>query len=88
MDRKVQTTGHMVEWLLSVLPDTRLQDPRLVSAVRYLTNAMNRNRNNQWKIGPKGHALRSLAMYYERVYQEGSAWKSLVVATEDGLELR
>ena len=83
MDRKVQTTGHMVEWLLSVLPDSQLQDPRLVSSVRYLTNAMNQNRAHEWKIGPKGHALRALAMYYQRVYQEGPAWQSLIVAQQD-----
>ena len=88
MDRKIQTTGHMVEWLLSVLPDSQLQDPRLVSAVRYIANAMNRNRTHQWKIGPKGHALRSLAMYYDRVYQEGPAWQSLVIATEEAANRR
>ena len=88
MDRKVQTTGHMVEWLLSVLPDSQLQDPRLVSAVSYINNAMNQNRGHEWKIGPKGHALRSLAMYYERVYQEGPAWQSLIVAAEDGADRR
>ncbi len=88
MDRKVQTTGHMVEWLLSVLPDSQLQDPRLVSAVSYITNAMNQNRTHEWKIGPKGHALRSLAMYYERVFQEGPAWQSLIVASEDGADRR
>ena len=88
MDRKVQTTGHMVEWLLTVLPDTELQDPRLVNAVRYLTNAMNQNRQQKWKIGPKGHALRALAMFYDRVYQEGPAWQSLVIATQDGADRR
>ena len=88
MDRKVQTTGHMVEWLLSVLPDSQLQNPRLVSAVRYLNNAMNRNRSHEWKIGPKGHALRALAMYYDRVYQDGPAWQSLILATEDAANRR
>ncbi|MEC8475646.1 MAG: hypothetical protein VXZ38_13400 [Planctomycetota bacterium] len=88
MDRKVQTTGHMVEWLLTVLPDTELQDPRLVNAVRYLTNAMNQNRQQKWKVGPKGHALRALAMFYDRVYREGPAWQSLVIATQDRADRR
>jgi hypothetical protein len=76
MDRKVQTTGHMVEWLLTVLPDTELQDPRLVDAVGFLLASMSNNRTNEWSIGPKGHALRSLAMFYERVYKSGPAWRS------------
>jgi hypothetical protein len=75
LDRKIQTTGHIVEWLLTVTPDSELQNPRLVSAVRYLLNAMYGERNHDWKVGPKGHALRSLAMYYERVYQQGPAWR-------------
>ena len=76
LDRKVQTTGHMVEWLLTVTPDSQLQNPRLVSAIRFLLNSMYEERRNEWEIGPKGHALRSLAMYYERVYQDGPAWQS------------
>ena len=76
MDRKIQTTGHMVEWLLTVTPDSQLQDRRIVAAVRYLLNTMYNERGHDWKIGPKGHALRSLAMYYERVYNSGPAWQS------------
>lgn len=84
MDRKVQTTGHMVEWLLTVLPDSDLQDPRLVKAVQYLLVAMSNNRTHEWSIGPKGHALRSLAMFYERVYKSGPAWRSQRMARGSG----
>ena len=80
LDRKIQTTGHMVEWLLTVTPDSQLQNPRLVSAIRFLLTSMYNERDHEWKIGPKGHALRSLAMYYERVYQSGPAWQSNTVA--------
>ncbi len=75
LDRKIQTTGHMVEWLLTVTPDSQLQNPRLVSAIRFLLTSMYNKREHDWQIGPKGHALRSLAMYYERVYQSGPAWQ-------------
>ncbi len=74
LDRKVQTTGHMVEWLLAFTPDEDLQNPRLVAAIQFLLNAMNSDRKHDWQIGHKGHALRSLALYYERVYQSGQAW--------------
>ncbi len=74
LDRKVQTTGHMVEWLLTYTPDQDLQNPRMVAAIQFLLNTVNSDRKHDWQIGPKGHALRSLAMYYERVYQSGSAW--------------
>ncbi len=80
VDRKIQTTGHMVEWLLTQTPDSHLHDPRLVNAVRFLVNAISREPDRDWKIGPKGHALRSLAMYYERAYASGTAWQSRGVA--------
>ena len=80
LDRKIQTTGHIVEWLLSVTPDSQLQNPRLVSAVRFLLKSMYEERGNDWKIGPKGHALRSLAMYYERTYRSGPAWATQSMA--------
>ena len=81
LDRKIQTTGHMVEWLLTITPDSQLQDSRLVRAVQFLLSSMYQERDHDWKVGPKGHALRSLAMYYERVYQQGPAWRSPGMAT-------
>ena len=80
MDRKIQTTGHMLEWLLTITPDAKLQEPQLVNAVRFLANTIYTERGHDWKIGPKGHALRSLAMYYERVYGGDRAWQSSAVA--------
>ena len=80
VDRKIQTTGHMVEWLLTITPDSKLQEPRLVNAVRFLANTIYSERGHDWKIGPKGHALRSLAMYYERAYGGDTAWQSSSMA--------
>lgn len=80
LDRKIQTTGHIVEWLLTITPDEKLQEPRLVNAVRFLANTIYSERGHDWKIGPKGHALRSLSLYYERVYGGDTAWQSSSVA--------
>lgn len=88
MDRKIQTTGHMVEWLLTITPDSKLQEPRLVNAVRFLANTMYSERGHDWKIGPKGHALRSLAMYYERVYGGNKAWQPSSMAKSAGQSRR
>lgn len=74
MDRKVQTTGHIVEWLLTVTPDDQLQNRRLVAAVSYLLRNVGSDLEHDWSIGPKGHALRSLAMYHQRVFHAGTPW--------------
>lgn len=68
IDRRMQTTGHILEWLVYTLPESQLRDPRVVRAVDYLTNLMWSNRNNKWEVGPKGHALRALVLYDQRVY--------------------
>jgi len=80
LDRKIQTTGHVVEWLLTVTPDSELQDPKLVRSVNFLLASFSNQRNRDWAIGPKGHALRSLAMYYARAYDSGPAWRSQLTA--------
>lgn len=64
--RRVQTTGHILEWLVYSLTREQLADPRVVYAVRYLTRLMTEHRD--WEIGPQGHALRALVLYDERMF--------------------
>lgn len=66
--RKLQTTGHILEWLVFSLPEQELQDPRTVRCVRFLSHLLDRNRNRRWRIGPLGHALRALMLYDQRAF--------------------
>ncbi|MCM2371704.1 ADP-ribosylation factor-directed GTPase activating protein isoform b [Aporhodopirellula aestuarii] len=68
LTRKVQTTGHMLEFLLTHLPDEDLVDPHVVNAVRFIVGAMGRVPLDDAGVGYRGHALRSLAMYHRRVF--------------------
>lgn len=68
IDRRIQTTGHILEWLVFSLPENELTDPRVVQAVSFLVNSMISNRQKDWEIGPRGHALRALALYNERLF--------------------
>ena len=68
IDRKLQTTGHMLEWLAYTLDDSSLQDPRVVRAVNYLTSLMIVHVRHDWQVGPRGHALRGLDLYNRRVF--------------------
>jgi len=67
-ERRLETTGHMVEWLVYSLPEEELTDTRVVKSVRYLTNLLWQDRNRNWKIGPKGHALHALVLYDHRAF--------------------
>jgi hypothetical protein len=66
--RRLETTGHITEWLAYSLSEQELEDPRMIKSVDYLTNLLLDNRNEKWSIGPLGHGLHALAIYDERVF--------------------
>ena len=66
--RRLETTGHITEWLAYSLSEEELQDPRMVKSVDYLTNLLLDGRNEKWSIGPLGHGLHALAIYDERLF--------------------
>ncbi|NBW86458.1 MAG: hypothetical protein EBR23_06430 [Planctomycetia bacterium] len=68
VDRKVQTTGHILEWLVASLDQDRLYEPRVVAAAEFLSAALLREPSREWKIGPLGHALHALNIYQERAW--------------------
>jgi len=68
IDRKIQTTGHILEWLVSSLDQERLYDARVVAAAEFLSSALAREPSREWKIGPLGHALHALNIYQERAW--------------------
>lgn len=69
IDRRVKTTGHILEWLLYAANDEQLQSPQTVRAVSYLTNLLFSNSTHDWEIGPVSHALHALVIYDKRVFQ-------------------
>lgn len=69
IERRLRTTGHLLEWLVYSLPDEQLRSSRTVRAVSYLTNLLASNANQEWHIGSMGHALHALVLYDKRVFQ-------------------
>jgi hypothetical protein len=68
IDRKIQTTGHILEWLVASLEQEQLFQPRVTAAVEFLASALAREPSRDWKIGPLGHALHALTIYQERAW--------------------
>ncbi len=68
--RKVQTTGHILEWLVFSLPDAQLRDPRVEKSVDFLADTLGDSPDKEWSIGPLGHALHALAIYEKRIERE------------------
>jgi hypothetical protein len=77
LDRRIQTTGHILEWLVYSLPADQLDHPQVVKAVDYLTSLMTSGTARKWEIGPLGHALHALAIYDARRYRPFDAPKEL-----------
>jgi hypothetical protein len=68
-DRRIKTTGHILEWLCYSLSDEELRDQRTVRAVAYVANLMYSNYDHDWEIGPRAHATHALLLYDQRVFQ-------------------
>ncbi len=65
-ERKVQTTGHMLEWLMYTLPDSEINQPRVQKSIDFLLSQIYDNKETKWPIGPRGHATRAIALYHAR----------------------
>ena len=68
IDRKIQTTGHMLEFLVGSIDQESLYNSRVTRAVTFLANALLSDPKREWKIGPMCHALHALTIYQERVW--------------------
>jgi len=68
LDRKIQTSGHILEWLVFSLDDSQLRDPRVVQSVDFIATQIVTHPDRAWSIGPLGHALHALAIYESRVF--------------------
>lgn len=69
IERKVQTTGHITEWLVYTLPDEHLRSPEIEKAIDFLLGTIGENPSRDWPIGPRGHSLRALDLFQKRVYK-------------------
>jgi len=69
IERRLQTSGHILEWLAFSLSEEELRSPDCVRAVDYLVGLLNRHPDRPWSIGPLGHGLHALALYDERIFR-------------------
>lgn len=85
IDRRLQTSGHILEFLVFSLPEEQLTSPELVKGVEYITTLLERNPRHQWSIGPKGHALHALTLYERRMFgtKPGSRSRDYVTTAGD-----
>ncbi len=84
IDRRLRTSGHILEWITFSLSDDELRDPRMVKAVDYVATLLAANDNHTWEIGPLGHGLHSLLLYEDRMFKDVVPMKSSPLAEDQG----
>lgn len=62
-ERKVQTTGHILEWLIFSSTPEELKAHRTDAAIDFLLSKIYDKRDYKWPIGPRGHAMRAIVLY-------------------------
>jgi hypothetical protein len=67
-ERRLITSGHIVEWLAFSLGDEQLHDRRFERGVQYVAQLLEQNRRTKLHRGGMGHALHGLAIYEQRVW--------------------
>jgi hypothetical protein len=68
VDRRINTTGHTVEWLALAMTDAELRTGWMEEAVNALTQLFLNERRDHVEGGSLYHALHGLLIYYARVY--------------------
>ncbi len=81
IDRKLKTTGHILEWLLYAATEKELKHWKTTKAVNYLANIMYRNRYKDWEAGPLGHAIHALLVYDRLMFSPYDPPEVLPMAT-------
>ena len=72
---QINSTGHILAWLVSSLPDNELDDPRVVRSVAFLSNMLAGRRQNSLTsssgadIDARMNALYALKVYDRRVFE-------------------
>ncbi len=64
---RIMGAGHMIEWLMVALPQSRLSEPWVQNGVRSLANDLITNRQLNAECGPLYHAVDGLQIYRERM---------------------
>lgn len=64
---RITSSGHMIEWLMVALPQSRLSEPWIQNGIRCLAQDLIDNRHLNAECGPLYHAVDGLQIYRERM---------------------
>ncbi len=68
---RITSSGHMIEWLMVALRQSRLSEPWIQNGIRCLAQDLITNRHMNAECGPLYHAVDGLQIYRERLKLAG-----------------
>ena len=66
-NQRITSSGHMIEWLMVALRQSRLSEPWIQNGIRCLAQDLITNRRMNAECGPLYHAVDGLQIYRERL---------------------
>ncbi|MBN1853060.1 MAG: hypothetical protein JW829_10065, partial [Pirellulales bacterium] len=69
LERRLRTSGHLLEWVLMTLPTDQLRHPNVQRGVAYMANLLWETRYQAWDAGYLCHAVHAMNLYDQRVFQ-------------------
>ncbi|MFM7148903.1 MAG: hypothetical protein ACKO23_03585 [Gemmataceae bacterium] len=84
LNKKISSTGHMVEWLSLALSDEELREPWMQDAVNALCMQILEMRGAPIEGGSMYHAVHGLIIYYARMFDRSFCPKELLVPLPPG----
>ncbi len=87
-NKRIAHSGHMLEWLMMALPQSRLKDPWVRKGLDRLATDLVENRKEAAECGPLYHALHALILYRLRTRptEYGPSQPTLLVKAEPKTE--
>lgn len=66
-EKRIKSSGHMLEWLMAALPERRLKEYWVRKAIHTLATDLTGNKDKAAEPGALYHAVHALVLYRERV---------------------
>lgn len=69
LERRLRTSGHLLEWLVMTLPTDELRHPQMQRGVAYISNLLWQQRHRKWDAGYLCHPIHALNLYDQYIYR-------------------
>lgn len=85
--KRLQTTGHVLEWLVVTCEADEMTSERMRRSMYYLSRLLQSSIGEEWSVGPKAHAIRAMRLYQQRLAELDESNLEATVVAENAQEV-